>query len=49
MNPALIAAFAARQKAILLHEDPEFELLADYVCLEALPYKIAEEQGDTRS
>ena len=39
---ALIAAFAARQKAILLHKDPEFEVLADSVSLESLPYKIAE-------
>jgi predicted nucleic acid-binding protein len=46
---ALVAAFAARQKAILLHKDPEFAVLADYVSLEALPYKIAEEEGDTRS
>jgi predicted nucleic acid-binding protein len=36
---ALVAAFAAQHKAILLHKDPEFEPLADQVTLEALPYK----------
>ena len=46
---ALIAAFAARQKAILLHKDPELEVLTDYVSLEALPYKIAEGEGDIDS
>jgi predicted nucleic acid-binding protein len=36
---ALIAAFAMRQQATLLHKDPEFEALADQVTQEALPYK----------
>jgi predicted nucleic acid-binding protein len=36
---ALIAAFAQRQSAILLHKDPEFEALLEQVELEALPYK----------
>jgi len=36
---ALIAAFAQRQGAILLHKDPEFEALLEQVELEALPYK----------
>ena len=36
---AVIAAFAHRRNAILLHKDPEFEALADQVRLEALPYK----------
>jgi predicted nucleic acid-binding protein len=36
---SLIAAFAKRQNAVLVHKDPEFEALADQVTLEALPYK----------
>lgn len=36
---SLIAAFAKRQNAVLVHKDPEFEALADQVALEALPYK----------
>jgi predicted nucleic acid-binding protein len=36
---ALIAAFAARKGAILVHKDPEYEALGDHVTLEALPYK----------
>jgi predicted nucleic acid-binding protein len=36
---AIIAALAIRQNAILLHKDPEFEVLAEQVSLEALPYK----------
>jgi predicted nucleic acid-binding protein len=36
---ALIAAFAQRQGAVLLHKDPEFEALLEQVELEALPYK----------
>lgn len=36
---AIIAAFAIRKKAILLHKDPEFEAVQEYVDLEALPYK----------
>jgi len=36
---ALIAAFAARQQATLVHKDPEFEALADHVQQEPLPYK----------
>ena len=36
---AIIAAFAIRKKAILLHKDPEFEAVKEYVDLEALPYK----------
>ena len=36
---AIIAALAIRQNAILLHKDPEFEVLAEQVRLEALPYK----------
>jgi predicted nucleic acid-binding protein len=36
---SIIAAFAIRQDATLLHKDPEFEVLTDQVLLEALPYK----------
>ncbi len=36
---ALIAAFAKRSSAILVHKDPEYEALADQVRQEALPYK----------
>jgi len=38
---SLIAAFAHRQEATLLHKDPEFEALNERVSLEALPYKSA--------
>jgi len=38
---AMIAAFAKRNGAVLLHKDPEFEALAEQVDLEALPYKSA--------
>ena len=36
---AIIAAFAERHDAVLVHKDPEFEALAGQVRLEALPYK----------
>jgi predicted nucleic acid-binding protein len=36
---ALIAAFAVRSSAILVHKDPEYEALGDQVPQEALPYK----------
>ena len=36
---ALIAAFAARSSAVLVHKDPEFEALADQVRQEPLPYR----------
>jgi len=36
---AIIAAFAVRHDAILLHKDPEFQALAGQARLEALPYK----------
>ena len=34
---AIIAAFAIRQNATLLHKDPEYEALSGHVVLEALP------------
>lgn len=36
---ALIAAFALRYGAVLVHKDPEYEPLADIVPQEILPYK----------
>jgi predicted nucleic acid-binding protein len=36
---ALIAAFALRSGAVLLHKDPEYESLAGVLPMEALPYK----------
>ncbi len=36
---ALIAAFAAREEAILVHKDPEFESLSKQVKQETLAYK----------
>jgi len=36
---AIIAAFAIRKGAILIHKDPEFEALAGLLKMEALPYK----------
>jgi predicted nucleic acid-binding protein len=37
---AVIAAFALREGATLLHKDPQFEALDEEVTLEALPYKV---------
>ena len=36
---AIIAAFALRWDAVLLHKDPEFETLKGLVVMEALPYR----------
>ena len=36
---AIIAAFAIRKGAILMHKDPEFEALEGLLKMEALPYK----------
>jgi predicted nucleic acid-binding protein len=36
---AMIAAFALRHQAALVHKDPEYEALGEEVELEALPYK----------
>ena len=38
---AIVAAFAIRQEAILIHKDPEFESLAGLLPMEPLPYKPA--------
>jgi len=37
---AIIAAFAQRQVAILVHKDPELEALTEFVQQEVLPYKV---------
>lgn len=36
---AVVAAFAIRNNAVLIHKDPEFEALAALLPMEALPYK----------
>lgn len=36
---AIIAAFALRGDAVLMHKDPELDALAGLVPMEALPYK----------
>jgi predicted nucleic acid-binding protein len=36
---AIIAAFAIRKGAILIHKDPEFEALTGLLKMESLPYK----------
>lgn len=40
---AIIAAFAIRNDAILMHKDPEFEALSGSLTMEALPYKSSVE------
>lgn len=39
---ALIAAFAVRHDAILVHKDPEMAVLSESVKVEALPYKTSQ-------
>ena len=36
---AVVAAFAIRNNAVLIHKDPEFDALAGLLPMEALPYK----------
>jgi predicted nucleic acid-binding protein len=36
---AIIAAYAQRRQATLVHKDPEYEVLSEELELEALPYK----------
>lgn len=38
---AVIAAYARRRDAILLHKDPEYEALVEDVEMESLPYKTS--------
>jgi predicted nucleic acid-binding protein len=37
---AVIAAFAIRRGAVLMHKDPEFDALTGLLPMEALPYKL---------
>jgi predicted nucleic acid-binding protein len=46
---ALIAAYARRRGAVLLHKDPEFEAVAGTVAVEALPYKSSAEDSTLQS
>ena len=39
LGDAIISAYAVQQDAILVHKDPEYEVLANELRLEALPYK----------
>jgi len=41
---SVIAAYANRAGAVLLHKDPEFEVLTKHIRLEALPYKADSNQ-----
>ena len=36
---AVVAAFAIRNNAVLIHKDPEFDAFAGLLAMEALPYK----------
>ncbi|MEW6456389.1 MAG: PIN domain-containing protein [Acidobacteriota bacterium] len=36
---AIIAAYAKQMDAILIHKDPEYEILKEYIAQESLPYK----------
>ena len=44
---AIIAAYAIRHGAILMHKDPEFEVLSGSVTLKPLPYKPSVESRKT--
>jgi predicted nucleic acid-binding protein len=37
---SVVAAFAIRNNAVLIHKDPEFDALAGLLPMEALPYKV---------
>ena len=39
LTDTIIAAYANENNAILLHKDPEYEVLKDDILLESLPYK----------
>ena len=45
LGDAIVAAFAVRNGATLVHKDPEFESLRDEVRLEALPYKTTKDRA----
>jgi predicted nucleic acid-binding protein len=40
LGDAINAAYARQRQAILVHKDPEFEILKDAIALLALPYKV---------
>ena len=42
---SIIAAFAIRRNAVLMHKDPEYDALCGLFTMEALPYKSA---GDNK-
>ena len=45
---AIIAAFAIRNGAVLIHKDPEFEALTGLLPMEALPYKNFDNKAGER-
>ncbi len=42
---AVVAAFTIRNNAVLIHKDPEFDVLAGLVPMEALPHKDRKTKG----
>jgi len=42
---AVVAAFAIRNNAVLIHRDPEFDVLAGLLPMEALPYRERKTKG----
>lgn len=42
---AIVAAFAVRNNAVLIHKDPEFEALAGLLPMEPLPYRDRKTKG----
>ncbi len=46
LGDSIIAAYAMRLKAVLLHKDPEFESLVGKVVQENLPYKSTARRSD---
>ena len=42
---AVVAAFAIRNNAVLIHKDPEFDVLAGLLPMEALPYRERKTKG----
>ena len=45
---AIIAAFAIRNGAVLIHKDPEFDALTGLLPMEALPYKNFDNKAGKR-
>jgi predicted nucleic acid-binding protein len=48
LSDAIIAAFAIRNGAVLIHKDPEFDALTGLLPMEALPYKNFDNKADKR-